>query len=79
MISRCVEALWLACKMLFFRALLALSSDYSFQFYDVVPVEDLLARLEVDSDKICNDIVTVLLSSFFPSKADDDTRVQRCV
>lgn len=49
------------------------------QFYDVVPVEDLLARLEVDNDQICANIVSVLLSSFFPTKADDATRVQRCV
>lgn len=42
-------------------------------------MEDLLARLEVESDKTAHKIVALLESSYFPSAGDDSTRVQRSV
>lgn len=42
-------------------------------------MEDLLARLEVESDKTAHKIVSLLESSYFPSAGDDSTRVQRSV
>lgn len=51
----------------------------SLQFYDVVPLDDLLARLELEGERISFKLVALLESSYFPSGGDDASRVQRCV
>ena len=49
------------------------------KFWDIVPVDHLLARLEIDSAAVCKKIVGLLQSSYFPQNKSEATRIARCL
>ena len=60
--------------------LLAISNIKMIKYWDICPLEHILARLQVEkSSQICNKIVGLLLNSFFPLNGDEDTKIERCI
>ena len=59
--------------------LLTVKAVKSIRFWDVVPLEALLARLEVDKPFICRRIVKLLRNSFWPTNASDEVALERCI
>merc|ERR1719507_782142 len=59
--------------------LLAVKRVRSINYWDVVSLDSLLARLEVDKPFIRRRIVKLLHNSFCPSNVDDEQFLQRCI
>ena len=59
--------------------LLAVKGVRSINYWDVVSLNSLLARLEVDKPFIRRRIVKLLRNSFCPSNVDDEKFLQRCI
>ena len=59
--------------------LLAVKRVRSINYWDVVSLDSLLARLEVDKPFIRRRIVKLLHNSFCPSNVDDEKLLQRCI
>ena len=59
--------------------LLAVKGVRSINYWDVVSLDSLLARLEVDKPFLRRRIVKLLHNSFCPSNADDEKFLQRCI
>ena len=58
----------------------AVSSVKMIKYWDICPVEHILARLEVEkSTTICTKIVDLLFNSYFPIQEDEDTKIKRCI
>ncbi len=51
----------------------------SIKYWDICPLDDLLARLEVDKPVARQKIVKLLMNSFFPTDKEEDTKVERCI
>ncbi|XP_060579913.1 condensin-2 complex subunit G2-like [Ruditapes philippinarum] len=49
------------------------------KYWNVVPIEHLLARLAVDSDPVNRRIMTLIFSSFVPIDASNDEQLDRCI
>lgn len=52
---------------------------FFFQFWSIVPVEHLLARLEIDTPPIARRIMKLIFSSFMPADKPADVQIGRCV
>ena len=51
-----------------------------FKYWDICPVEHILARLEAEkSTIICTKVVDLLYNSYFPIQEDEDTKIKRCI
>merc|ERR1719234_2989288 len=59
--------------------LLAVKGVRSINYWDVVSLDSLLARLEVDKPFIRRRIVKLLRNSFCPANVDDEKLLQRCI
>ena len=59
--------------------LLAVKGVRSINYWDVVTLDSLLARLEVDKPFIRRRIVKLLRNSFCPANVDDEQFLQRCI
>ena len=51
----------------------------SIRYWDICPLDHLLARLEVDKPQLRQKIVRLLMNSFFPGDTDEETKLERCV
>ncbi|CAG2248910.1 LUZP5 [Mytilus edulis] len=51
----------------------------SLKFWSIVPVEHLLARLEIDTPPIARRIMKLIFSSFMPADKPADVQIGRCV
>ena len=60
--------------------LTAVSNVKMIRYWDICPIEQILARLEVEkSDVICRKITDVLFNSYFPIGEDEYTKIRRCI
>ena len=60
--------------------LIAISNVKMIKYWDICPLEHLLARLEVEkSNSVCTKIVDLLFHSYFPLQEDEDTKIKRCI
>ena len=60
--------------------LCAVSNVKMIKYWEVCPLDHILARLEVEkSSVICTKIVDLLFNSFFPINQEEDTKVKRCI
>eukprot|EP00051_Salpingoeca_urceolata_P017934 m.249024 g.249024 ORF g.249024 m.249024 type:complete len:1108 (+) comp19082_c0_seq4:119-3442(+) len=62
----------------FIDCLLFVKGIRDVKYWDVVPVEHLLARLEVDSHAIAEKLAGLMATSYFPQKKTDASRAGRC-
>ena len=51
----------------------------SLKFWNICPVEHLLARLEKDKAFVCRRITKLLYNSYFPKNQTDEVTLQRCI
>ena len=51
----------------------------SFQFWQISPIEHLLARITCDTSCVVRRIVSLLVSSYLPTEKTNSERLQRCV
>ena len=59
--------------------LLTVRTVRSIKFWDVVALDSLLARLEVDKPFICRRIVRLLFKSYLPLGAGEEVVLERCI
>ena len=58
----------------------AVSNVKMIKYWDICPLDHILARLEVEkSTIICTKIVDLIFNSFFPVSEDEDTKIRRCI
>jgi hypothetical protein len=60
-------------------SLFLLSIYFYFQFWNIVPLEHLLVRLEIDDPPVCRRIMKLLFSNFMPIKHPIEIQMGRCV
>merc|ERR1719369_339498 len=48
-------------------------------FWNICPLQHLLARLEVDKPFVCRRIAKLLLNSYFPPDQADEVKLERCI
>ena len=59
--------------------LLAVKGVRSIKFWNICPLQHLLARLEVDKPFVCRRIAKLLLNSYFPPDQADEVKLERCI
>ncbi|XP_050166455.1 condensin-2 complex subunit G2 [Myiozetetes cayanensis] len=66
-------------RVAFVDMLLKVKATKAAKFWNICPMEDILARLEVDSRPVSRRIVNLLFNSFFPVNQPEDVWCERCV
>ncbi|NXJ75515.1 CNDG2 protein, partial [Trogon melanurus] len=66
-------------RVAFVDMLLKVKATKAAKFWNICPMEHLLARLEVDSRPVSRRIVNLLFNSFFPINQPEDVWCERCV
>ncbi|NXG68089.1 CNDG2 protein, partial [Baryphthengus martii] len=66
-------------RVAFVDMLLKIKATKAAKFWNICPMEHLLARLEVDSRPVSRRIVNLLFNSFFPINQPEDVWCERCV
>ncbi|NWV90117.1 CNDG2 protein, partial [Machaerirhynchus nigripectus] len=66
-------------RVAFVDMLLKVKATKAAKFWNVCPMEHLLARLEADSRPVSRRIVNLLMNSFFPVNQSEDVWCERCV
>ncbi|NXL83447.1 CNDG2 protein, partial [Alectura lathami] len=66
-------------RVAFVDMLLKVKATKAAKFWQICPMEHLLARLEVDSRPVSRRIVNLLFNSFFPVNQPEDVWCERCV
>jgi condensin-2 complex subunit G2 len=61
----------------FFELLLVIKGVRDIKFYDVIPIDHLLARLEVEPPANCKRLVRLLGNSFFPANKEPASKAGR--
>lgn len=59
--------------------LIAVKGIRALKFWDICPLGDLLARMEVDRKPLSNKIHQLLSNSFFPDNTDEATKIERAI
>lgn len=59
--------------------LLAVKGVRSIKFWNICPLDQLLARLEVDKPFVCRRIVKLLFNSYFPVDQGEEVTLERCI
>jgi condensin-2 complex subunit G2 len=75
-ISDCLHDLNDSVRVAVIDLLAEIKSVKSIRYWDICPLDDLLARLEVDKPATSQKIVKLLMNSFFPKETDEDTKVR---
>ncbi|NWI96716.1 CNDG2 protein, partial [Pitta sordida] len=66
-------------RVAFVDMLLKIKAAKAAKFWNICPMEHLLARLEMDSQPVSRRLVNLLFSSFFPTNQPEDMWCERCV
>ncbi|XP_063306874.1 condensin-2 complex subunit G2 [Pelobates fuscus] len=66
-------------RVAFVNMLLKIKAVRAAKFWNICPMDHLLARLEVDSRPVSRRIVNLLFNSFFPVNQDEELWCERCV
>ncbi|XP_076051918.1 condensin-2 complex subunit G2-like isoform X2 [Oratosquilla oratoria] len=63
----------------FVKLLLRVKTLKLIRYWEVVPMEHILHRLEVDCPAVCKVIVDLIFNSFHPTQRDDQEILHRCI
>uniref|UniRef100_A0A8C5W7C7 Non-SMC condensin II complex subunit G2 n=1 Tax=Leptobrachium leishanense TaxID=445787 RepID=A0A8C5W7C7_9ANUR len=66
-------------RVAFVNMLLKIKAVKAAKFWNLCPIEHLLARLEIDSRAVCRRIVNLLFNSFFPVNQSEELWCERCL
>ncbi|XP_070535793.1 condensin-2 complex subunit G2-like [Ptychodera flava] len=66
-------------RLAFIELLLKIKGLKSIKFWHIVPMEWLLARMELDSPSIVRRLVLLVFNSFMPSDREGTVQVSRCI
>ncbi|EDV27825.1 uncharacterized protein TRIADDRAFT_63696 [Trichoplax adhaerens] len=66
-------------RLAFIDLLILVKGSLGIKFWEIVPSEHLLARLEMDTSEVAGKIVELLFNSFIPLTRGEDVQITRCV
>jgi len=78
-LSECLHDSHEAVRASFVDLLQKIKGIRSIKFWNVCPVEHLLARMEKDKAYICRRILNLLFNSYFPLNQSDEVKLNRCI
>ena len=78
-ISDCLHDINESVRIAMLDLLTSVKKIRSIQYWNICSLDDLLARLEVDTVRVCRKIVSLLFNSFFPLDKSDDSKIERCI
>ncbi len=78
-ISDCLHDINEQVRVAFLDLLLQVKKVRTIRYFDVVPVDHLLARLEIERPNLCKKIVKLLFNSFFPLDENNQVQLERCI
>ncbi|KAK7482349.1 hypothetical protein BaRGS_00026368, partial [Batillaria attramentaria] len=78
-LSHCLHDNAETVRLAMMQLLLKVKGIRTIKYWDIAPIEHLLARLELDSQPVVRRIVELLFPSFFPLNQTPQEQVSRCV
>ena len=78
-VGKCIHDVNDSVRLAMVDLLVEIKSVKAIKYWDVCPLESLLAQLENDKPPARQKIVKLLMNSFFPGTVDEDTKVERCI
>ena len=78
-VGKCIHDVNDSVRLAMVDLLVEIKGVKAIKYWDVCPLESLLAQLENDKQPARQKIVKLLMNSFFPQNIAEDTRVNRCI
>ena len=78
-VGKCIHDVNDSVRLAMIDLLVEIKGVKAIKYWDVCPIEGLLAQLENDKPPARQKIVKLLMNSFFPGNVDEDTKVERCI